>query len=360
MSTEQTDTRAVVLDWILRTGAAIGLGASALLLWEYTRADNLFCAPGEGCDLVRASALGSIAGIVTPVYAVLFFLLVLALALVPGALARRGLRLVAGIGALTGIGLLLDQALVVHAFCVYCVIGDTVQVVIGLAAFANRRPALRLREREWVAFAAVLLAGFGSPFAFGLATHPRARVGAGAQAVPACVAREGGDAVTIVEFIDFECPYCRAQHFALTRLLANLGDKFGKPVRVVRKHFPLAAHKFAKDAARIAVCAEDSGRTELMTDLLFSSEDLSMAALEKNATQLGIDPTALRACVASAATTHRLQEDESCGQAAQIEALPTFFIGNERFEGLQKDDALRTAIERAATVAAVPASNGRP
>jgi uncharacterized membrane protein/predicted DsbA family dithiol-disulfide isomerase len=366
MSTRPFSQPAILLEWLLRFGASIGLGASALLLWEYTSGAPRFCGAGEGCDLVRASRFASIFGLPTPVYGIVFFSLVLILGIVRTERARQALMLVGIAGGLNGIGLFLIQAYVVHAFCVYCSIVDTLMFVIAFIAVVRRGAQPALTRAGWVAFAGLFAVGFGTPFAYGLATHPWCRSGdcAGDDAaknmpVPECVlAEQGADAVTIVEFFDFECPYCRAQHFEMGRLLAELSGKVGKPVRVVRKHYPLAAHTFAKGAARAAICAEEAGRGELMADLLFSADDLSPAALETDAANIGMDPAAYRTCIASEPTARRLADDEACGRAAHVEALPTFYIGSERFAGLRTEDVLTAAIRRAAGAGNSSGSSG--
>jgi protein-disulfide isomerase/uncharacterized membrane protein len=345
-----TDTRktAAALDWVLRTLAALGLGASALLLWEYTRSTPMFCGVGGGCDLVRRSSWASLASVPTPVYGVLFFSVVLVLSLVPGGRARRALTAVASVGALGAVGFVLLQAVEIHAFCTYCMIVDLSAIVIALIALASREPARRLLPAGWVGFGALLVAGIGAPFLLASVKPPPPP----APAVPECVLSEQtGGPVTVVVFSDFECPFCRVEHFAMERLARELGDTLGKPVRVVQKHFPLSQHKHAEMAARAAICAEQSARGELLPDLLFSTEDLSPAAIEAAASQLGMDTASLRACMASEATRRRLGADVACGTAARVDSLPTMYIGSERFEGLQKDQAIAAAVRRAAQVA---------
>jgi hypothetical protein len=73
------------------------------------------------------------------------------------------------------------------------------------------------------------------------------------------------DVATIVEFVDFECPFCRRQQEALAPVLAS----FGPRVRVIRKNVPLSFHEHARDAARAACCAEEQGRGEAVAAALF-------------------------------------------------------------------------------------------
>jgi predicted DsbA family dithiol-disulfide isomerase len=197
----------------------------------------------------------------------------------------------------------------------------------------------------WASVAVLLLAGFFAPVVYGAATkRDCGGAGGASKGIPECV--EAGQAqgmVTITEFFDLQCPHCRNTHFALSQLQSTLGE----PVRVVRHHFPLPGHKQAASAARAAVCAEDAGFESVMMDMLFSADDLGDDKLVGFAEQLGLEPGAFRACMASAATARRLEDDHACGVEAGVEALPTLFIGQERFEGFKSPEMLRAAIARA-------------
>lgn len=352
MTSFQIRKTSVRLDWILRSLAAVGLGASALLWWEYAQQSSMFCGRGEGCDEVRMSAYASILGVSTPVYGVLFFTAVLVLSLVPGPVVRGALTLVAGVGGLGGVGFILLQALEIHAFCMYCLIVDVSSIVIALLALANREPTPALEPRGWLAFALLLIVGFGAPFAYGRVTHPAPReTTTTAGGPPACVLRDESSGATVVAFVDFACPYCQVEHFLLRQMVETLAAQLGKPVRVVRRHFPLPGHKDSREAARAAICAEEAGRGDMMADLLFSAEDRSPAMLETFASQLGMDLGAFRSCMGSATTFRRLEDDLACGNAANIDGLPLVFIGDERFEGMQKEEILAGAIRRAVQTA---------
>lgn len=348
------------LEWILRALASFGLGASALLLWDYSQPAPLFCASGEGCDAVRLSWWAVWGGIPMPVFGVAGFGVALALVLTRGGWAGKAFRWAAWLGGVAGVGLFLLQAVEIGAFCVYCVMVDIAAVALALFAWGRRQGAPPMTARSWLTFAAVFAVAFGLPFGVGRATHPaRAPVAAPVAALPAGIRdMQQPGVVTIVEFFDFECPHCRAQHFTLARLLEGRAKALGKPVRVVRKHLPLPYHRNAKLAARVAICAEESGHGEIMIDLLFASDDLSPAALEASARQLGMDVAELRACVSSAATTRRLEDDARDAQRLGIAGLPTYFVGGERFEGLQREDLLFAAMQRAAGDADSAATSG--
>jgi uncharacterized membrane protein len=349
MSTESTPRPAVsALDWPLRALAALGLGASIVLFLEYTSDVGLGCGAG-GCSEVRASSWASILGLPTPVYGVAFFAGVLVLSVLSGALARRLLTLAAVVGGVAGAGFLLIQTFEIHAFCVYCLTVDVSSIVITLLALAKREPTQDLTGAEWGVLAAVLLVGIGLPFVYGFATNPApAPKVVKTGATPSCVASElTADAVTIVAFSDFECPYCRMEHFTLKNLLESMRASLGKPVRLVRRHFPLSQHKYSRDAALASICADQAGFGDIMTDYLFSTDDLSLPAISRFAAQFAA-PDAFRACLASPDATRRLTSDIACGTSADVDSLPTIYIGEQRLVSLQKDDVLLGALRKAA------------
>lgn len=90
--------------------------------------------------------------------------------------------------------------------------------------------------------------------------------------------------VTVVEYSDFQCPYCKQAAVAVKSLMQSYGSK----VRFVFKHMPLSIHPDAFNAAQASVCADEQGRFWEYHDLLFSSSDLSDSALKKYGVQLGL------------------------------------------------------------------------
>jgi protein-disulfide isomerase len=177
--------------------------------------------------------------------------------------------------------------------------------------------------------------------------------------LPEAVAREQQPGVaTIVEFADFECPYCRRQHEVLNEVLAAYGPR----VRFVRKHVPLSRiHPHAEHAARAACCAEEQGRGEAMADALFRSEDLSPEACATTAARLGLNVQEYAACLTAPRIDARLEQDRNAATNAGVHGLPTMFVGRERFGGVVPAEQLRASIERAlAASTTAPAAAPRP
>jgi predicted DsbA family dithiol-disulfide isomerase len=151
------------------------------------------------------------------------------------------------------------------------------------------------------------------------------------------------DKVTVVEFTDFECPFCRDLHPRLVDLLAAFGDR----VRHVELNAPLASHPHAQEAARAAVCADLQGRGKQMADALFRAPVLSRSANRELAQELGLELGAFDRCLADPATDARVRAERALLDAAGLEGLPTLFVGSTKLVGAQPTEVLRKELERA-------------
>ena len=133
--------------------------------------------------------------------------------------------------------------------------------------------------------------------------------------------------VAIVEFADFECPFCRRH---ANSVLPSLKDRFIDTGRVAYHYFhlPLEIHPHAVDAANAAECANAQGRFWEMHDLLFAgTEPTSLAAdaVRKLAASLPLDVAAFDACRDAVAA--RIAEDVSQASRLQVQSTPVFFLG---------------------------------
>jgi len=133
--------------------------------------------------------------------------------------------------------------------------------------------------------------------------------------------------VTIVEFADYQCPFCRHFHTtAFGDLKKNYIDT-GK-VRFVSRDFPLDFHPFAMKAAVASLCAADQGKYWEMRDALISnSADLSPEALQKYAQGLSLDMNSFRTCLDSGKHKSEIQKDQADAAALGISGTPTFVLG---------------------------------
>jgi len=129
--------------------------------------------------------------------------------------------------------------------------------------------------------------------------------------------------VTIVEFSDFQCPFCGAAHPELSRLLRE----FDGQVKLVFKHFPLSAHARAIPAAHAAEAAAKQGKFWEMHDLLFDHQRaLEDADLLHYAEQLGLDMDRFKADLDSKDVAEKVDADRKQGEALKIEGTPTIYV----------------------------------
>jgi protein-disulfide isomerase len=162
------------------------------------------------------------------------------------------------------------------------------------------------------------------------------------------IAREQEPGVAVVvDFIDFECPHCRAMHVTLDEALA----RFDSPVRVVRKMVPLPNHRGAMPAAIAWRCAELQGKGDEMADALLRAPvgQLTAEGCARLAERLGLDLARYQADAADPATRRRIAADLADARAAGVHSLPTIYIGDQPFIGAGASaDELVAALRRAA------------
>jgi diadenylate cyclase len=153
-------------------------------------------------------------------------------------------------------------------------------------------------------------------------------------------------AVTLVEYGDYECPYCGRMHPVVKELRERLGDR----LRFVFRHFPLdSVHPNARRAAEAAEAAASQGRFWEMHDLLYENQDdLGEEALRRYATRLGLDPAHFEEDLEERAHAPRVREDRFGGERSGVEGTPTFFVNGVRYEGPRDLEALLEAVEDAA------------
>ncbi len=147
--------------------------------------------------------------------------------------------------------------------------------------------------------------------------------------------------VTIVEFGDYECPYCGAA----APVLRQLVDESGGRVRLVFRNFPIAdRHPYALTAALAAEAAGEQGAFWPMHDLIFERQDrLTDAELRSYADELGIDGERVVGEPAQAFGV-RVEADFTDGLAAGVDGTPTLFINGTRYTGRVEIGALRRAV----------------
>lgn len=139
-------------------------------------------------------------------------------------------------------------------------------------------------------------------------------------------------AVTLVEYGDYECPYCRAAEPIVEDLRRLLGDD----LRFVFRHFPLTrVHPRAQQAAEAAEAAGAQGRYFEMHVALFAHADaLADDDLARYAAELELDVERFRREIAAHAHAGHIREDFLSGRQSGVNGTPTFFLDGERYDGL--------------------------
>lgn len=343
-----------VRELLLQALCLVGIATAAMLLHDYIR-PPVFCADhGTGCDAVRNSAYARPLGVPLPYPGLFFFVSLLGVSLL-GARerARRLLASLGLLGVLAGVTFLAIQGLVLHQWCRFCVVVDLSSVITGALAMSLRNdvraadePAAPRLIPSFVVTGAAL-AALVIPLGIGFSRPTSRPIGPNTPTIaplPEVIARlQQRDVATIVEFVDFECPFCRRQQEALAPVVASYGPR----VRVIRKNVPLSFHQHARGAARAACCAEEQGHGEAVASALFRAEDLTPAGCDRVVSAAHVDMVAYRACLASQRPDAALERDMNDARAAEVAGLPTLYVGRERFEGLTDSNTLRASIERA-------------
>lgn len=149
--------------------------------------------------------------------------------------------------------------------------------------------------------------------------------------------------VTIIEFSDFQCPYCKRGYQAMEEVL----KAYPKDVKVVFKHYPLPFHPQAVPAAKASWAAQQQGKFwEFHSELFENQAQLDDAFYTATATKLGLDLKKFEADRSSDAADKAVQADYKVGQANGIEGTPGFFVGGVQVEGAQPLENFKKIIDR--------------
>jgi predicted DsbA family dithiol-disulfide isomerase len=147
--------------------------------------------------------------------------------------------------------------------------------------------------------------------------------------------------VTIVEFSDFQCPYCVRARPTVNRVRKVYGDQ----VRFAFRHFPLAFHEQAQKAGEAAACAGDQDRFWEMHDRLWESPGkLGVPDLKEHAAALGLDADAFGQCLDSGRHAALVQNDTQAGASLGVSGTPAFFINGRPVVGAQPFEAFAEVI----------------
>jgi protein-disulfide isomerase len=150
--------------------------------------------------------------------------------------------------------------------------------------------------------------------------------------------------VTIVEWSDFQCPFCGRVEPTLAQILQN----YGKDVRIAFKQMPLPMHQNAPLAAEASLAAKAQGKFWEMHDIMFKNQQaLDRASLEKYAAQAGLNVEKFKADLDSGKWKAKVAAEEAEGHKIGANGTPNFFINGKNFVGAQPYDAFKAKIEEA-------------
>jgi uncharacterized membrane protein/predicted DsbA family dithiol-disulfide isomerase len=326
--------------------ALAGLVASAMLLVDYVRPVPVFCAEGGGCDALKHSIFATPFGVPLPYLGVAGFLALGVASLFEGQGARWAQLALAAVAGLVGVALFTAQGLL-GKLCPYCCVADASGILAALVAGGRLRLAPAAPAPRALAYfgGASLAVAAVAPLAVGSIVAMLRPPTPVPQAIRDEMARTPRGEVTVVDFVDFECPFCRMTHAELEPILARHSDR----VRLVRRQVPLVMHPHARDAARAACCGERLGRGDTMASALFSApvDDLTPDGCERIAQSVGIALGPYRDCVKDPATDARIDADRAVFKDAGGFALPTIWVNGEQLVGAQSHESLSKAIEGA-------------
>ncbi len=152
--------------------------------------------------------------------------------------------------------------------------------------------------------------------------------------------------VTIVEYSDFQCPFCAKG----ADLVKELKKKYGNKIQVAFKNFPLPFHNQAKDAALAGLCANEQGSDKFwsMHDAMFADQaKLDFASLKATAKKLGMDSSKFDKCVDDKNYMAKVEQDYQEGQVIGVKSTPTFFVNGQIVMGAQPIEVFSELIDEA-------------
>jgi protein-disulfide isomerase len=141
--------------------------------------------------------------------------------------------------------------------------------------------------------------------------------------------------VTIVEFSDFQCPFCSQAAALVPDVLKAYPDK----VNFVYKQFPLTSiHPFALGAAKAAIAAGKQGKFWEMHDMMFANnKELGVDKLKEYAGKIGLDVPKFEADMNSPETQKQIDQEQAEARSADVQGTPTFFVGGKRLQNRSVD-----------------------
>jgi protein-disulfide isomerase len=148
--------------------------------------------------------------------------------------------------------------------------------------------------------------------------------------------------IEMIEFSDFQCPYCETAFPTVNQVLTTYGDR----IHFTYRHYPLAIHPRARPAAEASQCAAEQGKFWPFHDKLFGDQSrLSDEDFKRDAAQLGMDTAQFNACVDSRKYKAEIDADIRAGDEAGVSGTPAFYINGRMLSGAQPFEAFKSLID---------------
>jgi len=151
--------------------------------------------------------------------------------------------------------------------------------------------------------------------------------------------------IQLVEFADYQCPYCQKVNADLNKLVEDYSGK----VSLIYKDFPLPMHPHAEKAAEAARCAGEQGKFWEYHNLLFSDRKLDLPDLKQQAKSLHLDEDKFDQCLDSGQETASVERDRQEGMKLGLSGTPSFFINGHFFSGAVDYATLRQMVDQQLT-----------
>jgi len=155
--------------------------------------------------------------------------------------------------------------------------------------------------------------------------------------------------VTIVEFSDFQCPYCGKYS---TDTYPQLMKDYGSKIQYIFHDYPLSFHQFAQKTAEVARCANEQGKFWQMHDLLYKNQATWSAKTDPTADftayagTIGLNKSQFNSCLSTGKYTQAVKDDAALGNQVGVDGTPAFFINGERLVGAQPYESFKAVIDK--------------
>ncbi len=372
--------------YILNIFALAGVGISVALTQHFydirngTSGFKSFCNLGQSinCDIVAASQFSELiwglplSGFASGWFLTLFFVSIFAHNPFWRRESLRASFALSLFSILIAIPYIIIMAFQLKTYCLLCFAVDTLSLLSFLTVLSLKPEGFSIHKLDlskWKIFSGILVGSLVISV-FGLKTLDQSAVPSadlaeitnGILNSPALSVRTDDNfpsigpktaPITIVEFSDFQCPFCRIGAFGLNSVLNRYPDK----VRVIFRNYPLdqacnphvpqPAHQFACEAASAALCAQRHGKFEIAYQELFEKQaSFGPGRPLEIVKNLGINDADLKACAVSQETATRITQDIEEATQLGVRSTPTFFINGYKIEGVYPIPIWNNVIEK--------------